>query len=73
MGSKSQKAIGGLEAKPPAAGGWGSEGKAYNHRRHGGLGAEPPTLENFAFSLQKLLNFKAILIKNNAFKTWHTN
>ena len=28
---------------------WGSEGKAPSRRRHGGLGAEPPALENFAF------------------------
>ena len=37
----------------------------------GGLGAEPPTLEILHFAKQ--LNFKAILIKNNAFKTWHRN
>ena len=38
----------GVGAKPPAAGGWGFEGKAPSPRRHGGLGAEPPALENFA-------------------------
>ena len=32
-----------------AAGGWGFWGKAPSHRRHGGVGAEPPALENFAF------------------------
>ena len=45
-------AVGGQEgsggAKLPAAGGWGSEGKAPSRWRQGGLGAEPPTLENFA-------------------------
>ena len=39
----------GLGAKPPAAGDWGFGGEAPSRRRHGGLGAEPPTLENFAF------------------------
>ena len=34
---------------------------------------EPPALENFAFFLHKYLNFRAILIENNAFKTWHRN
>ena len=29
----------------------------------GGLGAKPPAFENFAFFLQKYLNFRAILIK----------
>ena len=43
------EANGGLGAKPPAAGGWGSGVKAPSNRRHGGLGAEPPALENFAF------------------------
>ena len=38
-----------------------------------GLGAEPPALENFAFVLQNELNFRAILIENNAFKTWLRN
>ena len=28
---------------------WGFGGKAPSRRRHGGLGAEPPALENFAF------------------------
>ena len=54
--------IGGLGAELPAAGdqwgsgneapaarGWGFGGKAPSRRRHGGLGAEPPALENFAF------------------------
>ena len=43
----------GLGAKPPAAGGWGFGGKAPSRRRHGGVGAEPPALKNFAFFLQK--------------------
>ena len=39
-----------------------------------GLGAEPPALKIFAFFLQNELNFRAtILIKNNAFRTWHKN
>ena len=42
---------------------WGSGGKAPSRRRHGGVGAEPPALKNFAFFLQKLLHFRAILIK----------
>ena len=54
--------LGGLGAEPPAAGGqwgsggkapsaggWGFGGKAPSRRRHGGLGAETPALENFAF------------------------
>ena len=60
---------GGLGAKHPAAGGWGSGGKVPSRRRHGGLEAEPPALENLAFFLQKYLNFRAILLKHNAFKT----
>ena len=49
LGVEPPKAIGGLRAKPPAARVWGSGDKAYSHQRHGGLGAEHPTLENFAF------------------------
>ena len=42
--------FGGLGVEPPAAGGyWESGGKAPSHQRHGDLGAEPPTLENFVF------------------------
>ena len=51
LGAEPPKAIGGPGAKPPAAEGWRSGGKAYSRRRHGGLEAEPPTLENFAFCL----------------------
>ena len=50
------EANGGLWAKPLTSGGssasardWGSRGKAPSRWRHRGLGAEPPTLENFAF------------------------
>ena len=38
-----------------------------------GLGAEPPALKTFAFFFQNELNFIAILIENNAFRTWHKN
>ena len=51
LGAKPPKAIGGPGAKPPAAEGWRSGGKAYSRRRYGGLEAESPTLENFAFCL----------------------
>ena len=47
-------------------------GQSSSRRRHGGVGAEPPALEKFAFFCKKK-NFSAILIKNNAFKTWHRN
>ena len=43
------------------------------NRRQGGVGVEPPALANFAFFLQNELNFRAILVKNNAFKTWRRN
>ena len=39
----------------------------------GGLGAEPPALENFAFFLLKYLNFRAILIKNIVLKIGSAN
>ena len=40
--ARSQKfAMGGLGAKPPAAGDWGFGGKAPSGRRHGGLEASP--------------------------------
>ena len=42
---------------------WEFGGKAPSRRRHGGLGAEPPALENFAFFLQIKLHFRAILIQ----------
>ena len=52
--ARSQKFImggGGLfgESGGGAAGGSGFGGKAPSRRRHGGLGAEPSALENFAF------------------------
>ena len=49
LGTEPLKAIGGPGAKPPAAGGWKSGGKTYSRWSHEGLGAKPPTLENFAF------------------------
>ena len=48
------------EAKPPAAGGLGSGGRASR-------------AQNFCIFLQNELNFRAILIENNAFRTWHKN
>ena len=57
---------------PSAARGWGFGSKAPTRRRYAGLGAESPALENFAFFC-KNNNFRAIVIKNNAFKTWHRN
>ena len=50
---------------------WGSGGNAPSRRRNWGLEAEPPALEILHFFAKK--NFGAILIKNNAFKTWHRN
>ena len=48
--------FGGLGVEPLAAGGyWESEGKAPKRRRHGGLGAEPPALVNFAFFFKNIL------------------
>ena len=47
---------------------WGSGGKASSRRRHGGLGAEPPALANFAFFCKMKSNFRAILIKIMLFK-----
>ena len=41
--------FGGLGALSPAAGGWGFGGSAPSHRRHGGLGAEPPGLKILHF------------------------
>ena len=48
-GRRPEEANGGLGAKPLAAGGWGSGGKAPSRRRHGGLGADPLALEYYAF------------------------
>ena len=55
--------FGGLGAKPSAAGGWGFWGKAPSRRRHGGLGAEPPALKNFAFFFAKITSFKSYFDK----------
>ena len=43
------EANGGVGAKPPGPGGWGVGGKAPSRWRQGGLGVEPPALENFDF------------------------
>ena len=51
LGAEPPKAIRGPGATPPAAEGWRSGSKAYSRWRHGGLEAEPPTLETFAFCL----------------------
>ena len=59
-GSKSPEANGGEGVKPPAAGDLGSGGGASN-------------AQNFCIFLQNELNFIAILIENNAFRTWHKN
>ena len=50
----------GLGGKAPAAGGLGSGGGA-------------SSAQNFCIFLQNELNFRAILIKNNPFRTWHKN
>ena len=57
--------------------------RAARNSQWGGLGAKPPAAEgtgvignfarNFCVFLQNELNFRAILIKNNAFKTWRRN
>ena len=53
--ARSQKfAIGGglcwgVVEHPAVGGQWGFGGKAPRRRRHGGLGSEPPALENFVF------------------------
>ena len=58
---------------PPAAGAWGFGGKAPSRRRHGGLGAEPPALENFAFFCKNNFILGLFWFNNNAFKTWLRN
>ena len=50
----------GLGVKPPAAGGTGDWGRRFRARK-------------LCIFLQNQLNFRAIVIKNNAFKTWHKN
>ena len=37
-----------------------------------GFGGGAPSARKFCIFLQIKLNFRAILIKNNAFKTWHS-
>ena len=46
--------------------------EAPSSRSLGVWGRSPP-LENFAVFLQNELNFRAILIENNAFRSWHRN
>ena len=56
--------FGGLGAEPPAAGGQiGSGEETPSHRRHGGLGAELLTLNNFGFFCKKYLILGLFLIK----------
>ena len=38
-----------------------------------GSGGGSPSTRKFLIFVQKQLNFRAYLIKNNAFKTWHRN
>ena len=38
-----------------------------------GLGGGAPSVRKFCIFLQKQHTFRAILVKNNAFKTWHKN
>ena len=46
----------GRSLQPPKANGiWGYGGEAPSRRRHGGLEAEPPALENFAFFCKNIL------------------
>ena len=59
--------------RSPAAGGWGFVDKAPSRRRHGGLGVEPPGLENFAFFCKNNLILGLFWLKNNASKTWLRN
>ena len=59
-GAPSRQRPMGLRGKAPAAGGLGSGGGA-------------SSAQNFCIFLQNELNFRAILIENNAFRTWHKN
>ena len=52
---------------------WGFGDKAPSRRRHGGLRAEPPALENFAFFCKGNFILGLFWLKNNAFKTWLRN
>ena len=52
---------------------WGFGGKAPSRWRHGGLGAEPPALENFAFFCKNNFILGLFWLKNIAFKTWLKN
>ena len=64
--ARSQKfAMGGLS--------WGSGGGAPSRQRPTGAGGGALSARKVCIFLQKLLNFRAFLIKNNAIKTWHRN
>ena len=52
---------------------WGSGGGAPNRRRPVGLWGRRLMLSKILHLFEKLLNFRAILTKNNAFKTCHRN
>ena len=52
---------------------WGSEGGAPGHQRPMGVRGRSPQRSKILHFLQNELNFKAILIENNAFRTWHRN
>ena len=60
---------------PQPAEAQGSGGKPFSRRRHGSLGADGRGLgaRKFCIFLQKYLDFSTILIKDNAFKSWHRN
>ena len=65
--------FGGLVAGPPVTGGqWGLGGEA-PAARGWGCGGGAFSARKFCNFLQNELNFRAILIVNNAFKTWHKN
>ena len=51
----------------------GSGGKAPAAGGTGGVGAEPPALENFAFFCKNNFILGLFWLKNNAFKTWLRN
>ena len=63
----------GLRAGPPVAGGqWWLGGEAPSCQRWG-YGGGSSSARKLCIFLHKYLNFRAILIENNAFKTWHRN
>ena len=64
--------FGGLGAEPPAARGWGSRGKA---PAAGGteVWGQSPQRSIILHFFAKIIKFRAIVIKNNAVKTWYRN